>query len=134
MAKSTIPDALEMTRLKYAAGIPVEAKEKVAAALRAAGRRPEAILLYEGSPDHPALQDDLRWAVSEGASFTLFALRRLGVPISDEQRRACAETAESKGRWYDAHRLYEVLGDAAALERVRAQIPSFKVAVPENKA
>jgi hypothetical protein len=134
MAKPTIPDALEMTRLKYGSDVTPGDRDRVAQALRRAGRRLEAILLYEGRSDHPDLQEDLRWSVSEGASFTLFALRRLGVPITDEHRRACAEAAERKGRWYDAHRLYEVLKDEVSLERVRAQIPTFKVAVPANKA
>ena len=134
MARASIPDALEMTRVKYGPDTPVEEKDRVAAALRQAGRIHEAILLYDGRADHPALQDDFRWAVSEGSSYVLFALRRLGLSVTDEQRRACAEAAERKGRWYDSHRLYEVLQDAAALERVRAQIPSYKTAVPDNKA
>ena len=69
MARATIPDALEMRRLKYAADVPLEAKDRVADALRAAGRRSEALLLYDGRADHPSLLEDLAWAVREGASF-----------------------------------------------------------------
>ena len=124
MARATIPDALEMRRLKYAADVPLEAKDRVADALRAAGRRSEALLLYDGRADHPSL---------EGASFTLSSLKRMGVPVTDEQLRACAESAEAKGRWYDAYRCYERLADEASLARVRERLPNFKVAIPENK-
>src|SRR5690349_20303830 len=109
MARRSIPDALEMKRVKYAPDTSPEGKDRVAAALRAAGRRSEALLLYEGRPDHPSLQEDLAWAVAEGASFTLSSLKRMGVAITDEQLRACAEHAEAKGRWYDAFRCYERL-------------------------
>ena len=133
MARATIPDALEMRRLKYAADVPLEAKDRVADALRAAGRRSEALLLYDGRADHPSLLEDLAWAVREGASFTLSSLKRMGVPVTDEQLRACAESAEAKGRWYDAYRCYERLADEASLARVRERLPNFKVAIPENK-
>jgi hypothetical protein len=132
MARSPIPDALLMTHLKYGGGT-TEEKDRVAEALRKAGRRTEALLLYEGRADHPAVKQDLAWAVREGAAFTLFQIRRLGYPVTDDERRACAAAAEARERWFDAHRLYEVMGDAEALERVRARIPGYQVAVPENK-
>jgi len=133
MKRDSIPPVLEMTRLKYGPESTAEQKDRVAAALRKAGRVSEALLLYEGRAEHPAVAEDLAWAVREGAAFTLFQIRRLGYPVTDEQRRACAAAAEAKERWFDAHRLYEVLGDAEALERVRQRIPGYTVAVPENK-
>jgi hypothetical protein len=133
MARLVVPDALEMTRLKYGEGVSEAERDRAAEALRAQGRRTEALLLYEGRADHPSVAEDLRFAIREGAAFTLFQVRRLGHPVTDDQRRACAAAAEARGRWFDAHRLYEVLGDAAALERVRQQIPNFETAVPENK-
>jgi hypothetical protein len=133
MKRDAIPGVLDMTRLKYGPEATPEQKDRVADALRRAGRRSEALLLYEGRADHPAVAEDLAWAIREGAAFTLFQVRRLGFPVTDEQRRACAAAAEAKERWFDAHRLYEVLGDAAALERVRQRIPGYVVAVPENK-
>ena len=133
MARALIPDALEMRRLKYAADIPLEAKDRVADALRAAGRRSEALLLYDGRADHPSLLTDVAWAVEEGASFTLSSLKRMGVPVTHEQLVACAANAEAKGRWYDAYRCYERLADEASLARVREHLPNFKVAIPENK-
>jgi hypothetical protein len=132
MARSSIPDALRMTALKYGEATAAE-RDRVAEALRAQGRRSEALLLYEGRADHPSVAKDLEWAVREGVAFTLFQVRRMGFPVTDEQRRACAAAAEARERWFDAHRLYEVLGDAEALERVRARIPDYRVAVPENK-
>jgi hypothetical protein len=133
MARNPIPDALEMTRLKYGPDVAPEDRDRTAAALRAQGRRSEALLLYEGRPDHPAVAEELEWAVREGAAFTLVQVNRFGFPVTDAHRRACAEAAERKGRLYDAHRLYETLGDAAALERVRAAIPHYQPTVPENK-
>jgi hypothetical protein len=133
MARKAVPDALEMTRLKYGEDATDEDRDRVAQALREQGRRTEAILLYDGRPDHPALAEDLKWAIREGAAFTLFQVRRMGVAVTDQQRRDCAEAAERKGRFYDAYRLYEVLADAAALERVRQSIPEFRIAVPDNK-
>src|SRR5689334_18625002 len=133
MARRDIPDALEMKRVKYAKDVPVADKDRVARALRAAGRRSEALLLYDGRSDDPALKEDLAWAVAEGASFTLSSLKRMGVPVTDEQLRACAENAEKKERWFDALRCYERLQDAAALERVKSHLPNFQVAIPENK-
>lgn len=133
MARSLIPDALGMRRLKYDPLVTDAERDATAAALRKAGRIPEAILLYEGRPEHPSLKDDLRAGQRAGASFTLKALERIGVPIDPDAWRACASAAEDKGRWYDALRCYEVLKDEVALARVREQLPGFKVAVPANK-
>jgi hypothetical protein len=133
MASSPVPDALAMKRIKYDPAVPDAERDRLAAALRAAGRRSEAILLFEGRGSDPSLRQDVDWAVSIGASFTLSALRRMGVEISDEKLRACAQNAEAKGRWYDAFRCYERLADAEAVARVKEHIPGFALAVPENK-
>ena len=133
MASGAFPDALAMKRIKYDPAVPPAERDRWAAALRAAGRRSEAILLYDGRPGDPALREDVAWAVATGASFTLGALRRMGVEISDERLRACAQNAEAKGRWYDAYRCYERLADAEALARVKEHLPGFSLAVPENK-
>ena len=130
---SPVPDALEMRVIKYEAVTTVEQRDRTAELLRSLGRRSEAILLYDGRADHPALAEDLRWAIEAGASFTLFSLKRMGVPVTDDHVRACAVAAEAKERWYDAHRCYEALADDAALSRVRERVPGYKVAVPENK-
>jgi hypothetical protein len=133
MPSPAIPDALTMKRIKYDPTVPVAERDKWAAILRAAGRRSEAILLYDGRGSDPALRQDVEWAVANGASFTLGTLRRMGVEISDDKLRACAQNAEAKGRWYDAHRCYERLADAEALARVKEHLPGFSLAVPDNK-
>ena len=133
MARAAIPDALGMRHLKYEPGVTNAQRDAVADALRAAGRIPEAILLYDGRADHPALRDDLAKAKADGVAFLVFALRKLGVPVTEDDIRACGAAAEAKGRWYDAFRCYESLADAPGLERVRVQLPGYKVAVPDNK-
>lgn len=133
MARATIPDALGMRHLKYEPHVTTAQKDAAAEALRAAGRIPEAILLYDGRPEHPSLQADLATAKAGGVAFLVFALRKMGVPVTDDDLRACAAAAEAKGRWYDAFRCYESLADAPGLERVRAHLPGYKVAVPDNK-
>ena len=119
MARPLIPDALGMRRLKYDPEATEAERDATAAALRRVGRIPEAIFLYEGRPEHPALREDLRLGQRAGASFTLKALERIGVALDPEAWRACASAAEDKGRWYDALRCYEVLKDEEALARVR---------------
>src|SRR5690349_12408611 len=119
-----------MKRIKYDPEVPAAERDRWAERLRAAGRRSEAILLYEGRGGDPALRQDVDWAVATGASFTLGTLRRMGVEISDDKLRACAQNAEAKGRFYDAYRCYERLGDAEALARVKERLPGFALAVP----
>lgn len=133
MPRSPLPDALEMRRLKYGANVPTADKDAVAEALRAEGRVSEALLLFEGRPDHPSLQADLRDAVRHGLGWRLLALRRLGVKVSDDDVRACAGAAEGAGRWFEAHRCYSVLGDAEAVARIAPQLPGYKPAIPANK-
>ena len=58
MAKSDIPNALEMQAWKYA-GRPEGQTDALAGRLRAAGRRSEAILLFDGRPEHPFLKEEI---------------------------------------------------------------------------
>lgn len=122
MAKSTIPDALQMKAIKYG-GRPDAEKDRMADLLRAEGRRGEALLLFQGRGDHPFLLEEKRWAVEEGISFHLTALQRLGVAVTDEDFRICAQTAERRGRWLDARRCWEILGDDEGLRRVAPHVP-----------
>ena len=120
---SKIPHALQMRALKYGGGSEA-AKDAVAAALLQAGRRSEAILLYEGRPDAPFLRGEVEWAVSEGVAFHLLALARLGVAIDGAAYAACAAAAEAKGRWMDARQCYVALEDAEALARIAEHLPA----------
>ena len=52
MARSSIPDALQMKALKYG-GRPDSEKDRIAELLRDEGRRSEALLLFQGRPEHP---------------------------------------------------------------------------------
>ncbi len=133
MLKKPFPDALEMRRLKYDPKTTPEERDRMSAALRAVSRRVEAILLYEGRPDAPALKEDLAWAVSAGASFYLTNLKRMGVSVPDDAFRACAEAAERHERWFDAQRCYAALSDEVGLERVKPHLPGFKLEIPANK-
>lgn len=122
MAKSPIPDALRMKALKYGER-PDDEKDRMAELLRAEGRRAEALLLFQGRPDHPSLAEDKRWAVEEGMSFHLLSLRRLGMAIADEDFRVCGQTAERRGRWLDARQCWAVLEDEEGLRRVAPHVP-----------
>jgi hypothetical protein len=130
MTNPTFPTALAMRELKYGQDAPAAEKDRWAKALREAGRRAEAILLYEGRTDSPALKEDLAWAVREGAAFYLFSLQRMGLAVSAEQFRACAESAESKERWYDARRCWQLLEDQAGLARVAPHLPGYVAPPP----
>src|SRR5262245_42083144 len=109
MARRDIPDALQMRHLKSYPDVAHATRDAMARRLRAEGRVAEAILLYDGRPDHPDLLADLAESVKEGRAFQVLALRRAGTPVTDDQVRACAAAAEAKGRWLDAHRCYTVL-------------------------
>jgi hypothetical protein len=122
VAKRKIPSALDMRHLKYG-GAPEAERDRTAEALRAEGRRAEAILLFEDRPDHPFLDEEARWAVAEGVAFHLLSLRRMGRAVADEEIRACAEAAESRGRWLDARSCWVELGDEAALARIAEHLP-----------
>src|SRR5262245_40720175 len=129
MARRSVPDALEMRRLKYGTEVDPRRRDEVARRLRADGRLAEAILLYDGRADHPDLVTDLAQAVNDGMAFHVLALRRMGAPVSDEQLRACAAAAEARERWLDAHRCYTALADAEALARIAPHLPGYTVAV-----
>lgn len=133
MARSKFPDALEMRRLKYDPGVTDAERDAMAMKLAEAGRTSEALLLYERRPQHPALQAAAKAAIKDGNAFRLFSIRRMGVPVTEEQLRHCGANAEAKDRWYDAHRVWTELKDEAGLARAREKMPTYKVAVPANK-
>lgn len=122
MARSTLPHALQMRILKYGEAQDAE-RDQVAEALRAAGRRPEALLLYESRPEHPFLGEEAAWARDRGNGFHLLAVRRMGHPVADADLRACAAAAEQKGRWLDARLLHVALADDEALARIAEHLP-----------
>lgn len=132
MARSTIPDALQMKALKYGSRPDAE-KDRVAEALRAAGRRSEALLLFQGRGDHPFLREEKAWAVEHGVSFHLSSLERLGVPVTDDDYRVCGQAAEHAGRWLDARRCWERLEDDEGLRRVAPHVPEgLRPQAPED--
>jgi hypothetical protein len=133
MPTSRFPTAFEMRRLKFGASSTPAEKDAMAHGLRAAGRIEEAVLLYEGRADHPDLAADRDLAIREGMAFLVLAMRKMGAKIDETHLRACAASAEAKGRWLDAHRCYTALADAEALARIAPNLPGFKVAVPANK-
>lgn len=122
MAKSRIPNAIAMRSLKYGSASREE-REAAAEALRAAGRRPEAILLFEGDGTHPFLVEERDWAAAEGAGFHLLSILRMGAPVEESHLRACAEAAEARGRWMDARSCWLELGDEAAVARIAEHLP-----------
>lgn len=117
-----IPHALEMRSLKYE-GSGDAAKDAVAKALMETGRRSEALLLYEGRPQVPFLQEELAWAVEQGVAFHLLALARLGVEIPPTAWTACAKAAEKAARWLDARQCFEALEDEEGLARIADHLP-----------
>lgn len=129
----TIPDALAMRSLKYG-GAPEEQREQVAQTLRQAGRHTEALLLYEGRAQHPALAAERARAVAKGLAFPLLTLRRIGAPVSDDDVRACARAAEAAGRWLDARQAYLALGDAEAVVRLAPHLPASYAPPPPPPA
>jgi len=117
MARSPFPDALAMRRLKFGEASPSERLE-VARRLRAAGRRAEAILLFEREPDASFLREEIDWAITHGQAFHLLSLRRLGAEVTESSIRDCARAAEREGRLLDAVQCYKALGDEGALARL----------------
>lgn len=122
MARAKIPNALKMRQLKYGEVSDAE-REAVAAALRDQGRRAEALLLYERTPDHPSLAEEARWAVSEGDAFHLLSLQRMGREVSEQEFRDCARAAEDRARWMYARQCYEAIGDLAAVRAIAEHLP-----------
>lgn len=119
MADRSFPDALAMRQLR--AGLAPEAeRERVAEALRGAGRHVQALLLYEGRSGHPALDGAQARAVREGRTFELLSMRRLGREVPEADLRAAASAAAAAGRHLEARLGLLALGD---LEGVRALAP-----------
>ena len=122
MARAKIPTALKMRELKYGQGQESE-RDAVAETLRADGRRAEAVLLFEGRPEHPFLAEEVRWAISEGNGFHLLSIQRLGREVSEQELRDCAAAARDRGRWMDARNCYEAIGDLAAIREFAEELP-----------
>ena len=133
MARSKTLNALEMRELKYGETTEAE-KDKKAEELRSAGRRAEAILLFEGRGEHSFLAEEESWAVSEGNGFHLISLVRLGRSVAPERMRACAAAAESRGRWLDARLCYVELGDEAAIRKIAEHLPASLQPAAEPEA
>jgi hypothetical protein len=129
LATRTIPDALAMRTLKFG-GAPEEERERAAELLRAAGRRTEALLLYEGRGSHPALRAARDHAVMHGLGFHLLSLRRLGAEVTPEHLKAGAQSAERAGRYMEARLLHLALGDTEAVRRIAAHLPASMVPPP----
>lgn len=122
MARSKRPTALEMRELKYG-DTPDAEKDRMAERLQAEGRHAEAILLFEGRGDHPALAQAVSWAVSQGNGFHLVSVARLGRPVTPQEFRSCAEAAEGRGRWMDARLCWLELEDEAAVRAIAEHLP-----------
>lgn len=133
MARSRIPHALDMRTLKYGEASDDE-RDRVAAALRDAGRRAEALLLYERRPGHPDLAGERDWAVAEGNGFHLLGVKRAGGPVDEGAWQACAAEAERRGRWMDARHCYQQLDDAEALARIAPNLPESLRPAPDPAA
>jgi hypothetical protein len=118
-----------MRELKYGDAGAAE-KDAVAALLRAAGRRTEALLLYEGRSDHASLRTERDHAISNGRVFPLQTLQRLGAEVTPDHLRACAAAAEKNGRWMDARTCYVLLKDYDAVRRIAAHLPQRLVPPP----
>jgi hypothetical protein len=129
MARTPIPDALAMRELKYGEA-PEAERERVAALLRAAGRRTEALLLYEGRADHASLRAERDHAIAHGRVFPLQTLLRLGAEVTADHLRACAAAAEKHGRWMDARTCYRLLEDEASVRRIAEHLPKSLVPPP----
>lgn len=117
-----IPDALAMRALKYGSRSEAE-RDRVATALREEGRRSEAVLLFEGRPEHPFLEEERRWAVENGRTFHLMALRRLGKDIAEDDLRAAARKAETTGRWMEARLAWLAVDAEDEVRRIADHLP-----------
>ncbi len=122
MAKSRIPNAIAMRALKYGSATPQD-RESAAQALRAQGRRAEAILLFEGLGGHAFLREERDWAIGEGEGFHLISVKRLGAQVEEKDLRACAAAAEARGRWMDARNCWLELGAEDEVKRIAEHLP-----------
>ena len=133
MSSARIPNALEMQEIKYG-NRPDEEKDRVAEALREHGRRSEAVLLFDGRPDHPFLGEEKRWAIEEGAAFHLISIKRLGAAVTDDDLRVCALSAERRGRWMDARQCWAALDAEDEIRRFAEHLPEgLRPAPPESE-
>lgn len=128
-----MPHALEMRRLKYGA-VPDEERDVVADALRAAGRRAEAILLLERRPQHPALEGEIRWAIENGSAFHLLSIRRSGRDVPEEAFRALAAEAERRGRYMDARQAWLAVDAIDEVRRFAEHLPESLRPAPATTA
>lgn len=134
MAKGRFPDALEMRTYKYGSRSDAD-KDRLAKALRDAGRRSEAVLLFQGRADHPFLDEEEAWAVEVGHAFHLLALQRLRREVAPDTFRRCAAAAEQAGRWMDARTCYAELGLEDEIRRIADHLPErLRPAPPEEEA
>jgi hypothetical protein len=129
MPRTRVPHALHMRELKYGEGSEAE-RESVAEALRESDRLPEALLLFERHVEHPMVARLVRTAVETGRGFLLLSARRIGAAVTDDDLRACAAAAESKGRWMEARQCHRALGDDAALVRISPNLPPALAVAP----
>lgn len=132
MARSRFPNALQMRTLKYGEAADAE-RDRVAEALRAAGRHAEALLLYERRPGHPDLAGEIAWAVGEGNGFHLTAVQRTGGTVAAADWQACAAEAERRGRWMDARHCFVALEDEASVQRIAEHLPASLQPAPESE-
>lgn len=133
MADRAFPDALAMRELR-AGRLPEAERERVAEALRAAGRHTQALLLYEGRADHAALQGAQARAVREGRTFELLGMRRLGRAVPDADLRAAASAAAAAGRHLEARLALVALGDLDGVRALAAHLPPSLVPPPPPPA
>lgn len=122
MAERTFPDALKMRALR-AGQAPEDERETVAAALRAAGRNVQALLLYEGRAQHAALDAEQARAVREGQVFILLSMRRLGRTVSEAELRQAADTAAARGHHLEARLALQALGDVEGVRAIAEHLP-----------
>lgn len=123
MADRSFPDALRMRALR-AGQAPEAERESVAAQLRAAGRRVQALLLYEGRPTHASLEAEQARAVREGEVFALMSLRRLGRTVTDGELRQAAGTAAARGHHLEARLALHALGDVEGVRAIAEHLPA----------
>ncbi len=120
---ASIPHALQMRELKYGEQDDPKRRQAVADALRAAGRHSEALLLFERHLDALDAPAEIDWALREGDSFHLLSVKRIGVPVSDEQFRSCAKRAIERGRIIDARQCYNAIGDEDSIRAMADALP-----------
>lgn len=131
MARTSVPDALAMRRLKYGEASDAE-REAVAKALIEADRLAEAWLLYERRPDAPQVGTLRKEALRRGQTFLLLAMRRAGSNVSDDELREAARAAESAGRFLDARHVWVALGADDELRRIADQLPPRLRPAPDD--